>query len=42
MNFEKEALNDTKIRKIEIQIRQINIKIDEKEDEINKISYEIQ
>ena len=42
MNFEKEALNDTKIRKLEVQIRQLNLKIKEKEDEINQLIYDIQ
>lgn len=42
MNFEKETMNDTKIRKLEVQIRQLNLKIKEKEDDINQLIFEIQ
>jgi len=42
MNFEKEAENETKIRKLELQVKQLNIKIREKENDIYDLSYEIQ
>jgi len=42
MNFEKEAENETKIRKLELQVKQLNIKIREKENDIYHLSYEIQ
>lgn len=41
-DFEKEDENQIKIRKLEQQVKQANIKIGEKENEINQIIYEIQ